>query len=119
MNIDFISLTCTFIFVVGLTINSPPTSYKVILYGVIGDCPAIKLILNMVGHTSYYCCFYCYTKCIHSKEARIRQYPYSLRTQQRTKDSFLINSKVQTMQNSSKIFFSFIYIWLDRVRRAE
>ena len=46
----------------------------------------------MVGHTGYYCCFYCYTKGIHSKEARKRQYPYSLRTQQRTKDSFLINS---------------------------
>ena len=37
---------------------------QVFFYGVVGDCPALKMILEFIGHTEYYCCFYCY---IHGK----------------------------------------------------
>ncbi|CAF4217185.1 unnamed protein product [Rotaria magnacalcarata] len=69
-------------------INSPPTSFQLILYGIIADWPAMKMILNMVGHTGYYCCFFCYIKEVHSKEAHKRQYPYCLQIQQRTQGTF-------------------------------
>jgi hypothetical protein len=34
-------------------------------YGIIGDCPALKIILEFIGHTGYYCCFFCYIKGVH------------------------------------------------------
>ncbi|CAM4870437.1 unnamed protein product [Rotaria socialis] len=86
-----------------LQINTPTTPFRLILYGIIGDCPAMKLILNMVGHTGYYCCFYCFIKGIHSKEARKRQYPYSSQTQQRTTNSFITNGKLAE-ENNSNVF---------------
>lgn len=39
--------------------------YQVLFYGIIGDCPALKLILEFIGHTGYHCCFYCYIHGIH------------------------------------------------------
>ncbi|CAF2041220.1 unnamed protein product, partial [Rotaria magnacalcarata] len=86
-----------------LQINTSTTPFRLILYGIIGDCPAMKLILNMVGHTGYYCCFYCFIKGIHSKEARKRQYPYSSQTQQRTTNSFITNGKLAE-ENNSNVF---------------
>lgn len=68
--------------------DSVEEPFHIILYGVIGDCPALKLVLNMVGHTGYFCCFYCLVKGFHSQEARKRQYPYSPTTKQRTDVSF-------------------------------
>jgi hypothetical protein len=53
----------------------------------------MKMMLNMVGHTGYYCCFFCDIRGVHSKEAHKRQYPYSLKTQQRTIDSFIIDGQ--------------------------
>lgn len=80
-------------FTLDFIINAPPTSFQLLLYGIIADCPAMKMILNMVGHTGYYCCFLCFIRGIHSKEARKRQYPYCLQIQQRTKDTFLIDGE--------------------------
>jgi hypothetical protein len=34
-------------------------------YGIIGDCPALKLILEFISHVGYYPCFYCYIKGVH------------------------------------------------------
>lgn len=47
----------------------------------------------MVGHTGYFCCFYCFEKGFHSREAKKRQYPYSASTQQRTSDSFRLHGE--------------------------
>ncbi|CAF4566660.1 unnamed protein product, partial [Didymodactylos carnosus] len=52
------------------------TSFNLVYYGVIGDCPALKMILNMIEHTGYYCCFYCKLKDHHDRRYRKRQYPY-------------------------------------------
>ena len=34
--------------------------YTLIIYGVTGDCPALKKILNFIGHNGYDCCWFCY-----------------------------------------------------------
>ena len=47
----------------------------------------------MVRPIGYYCCFFCYIKGVHSKEAHNRQYPCCLQTQQRIQDTFLINGE--------------------------
>ncbi|CAF1026745.1 unnamed protein product [Didymodactylos carnosus] len=36
--------------------------YRLKIYGITGDCPALKLILNFTGHGRYYCCWFCYLK---------------------------------------------------------
>ncbi|CAF1217951.1 unnamed protein product [Adineta steineri] len=39
---------------------------KILFYAIIGDdCPALKLILEFIGHADYFCCFYCYIKGVH------------------------------------------------------
>ncbi|CAF1205984.1 unnamed protein product [Didymodactylos carnosus] len=41
---------------------NPSTSFNIKYYGVIGDCPALKLTLNFIGHIGYYYCFFCFTQ---------------------------------------------------------
>lgn len=48
--------------------------YRLKIYGVIGDCPALKKILCFIGHNGYYCCWFCYTRGQHIDKKR--QYPY-------------------------------------------
>ena len=42
----------------------------IVLYGRIGDCPALKLLWNMSGHEGYFCCSYFHLKGVHNAEAR-------------------------------------------------
>ncbi|CAF0895228.1 unnamed protein product [Didymodactylos carnosus] len=53
---------------------SPNPSCNIKFYEIIGDCPALKLILNFIGHTGYYCCSLCYIHGIQSMNKR--QYLY-------------------------------------------
>ena len=39
--------------------------YKVLVYGLTGDCPAIKLATKHVNHQGYWCCWFCLTEGIH------------------------------------------------------
>ncbi|CAF1092675.1 unnamed protein product, partial [Didymodactylos carnosus] len=59
----------------------PNLSYDIKFYGIIGDCPALKLILNFIGHTGYYCCFLCYIRGTHimNKRQYFFQQPLMLR----------------------------------------
>ena len=66
---------------------------QIVLYGIIADSPALKMALNMVGHTGYHCCYYCELRGVHSREARKRQYPYCESVSQRTCRSFEKNSR--------------------------
>ncbi|CAF1583807.1 unnamed protein product [Rotaria magnacalcarata] len=59
-------------------------SFKVKVYGCIGDSPALKLMCNMIGHNGYLPCYYCDIKGIHVKKARKRQYPYTPSTKYRS-----------------------------------
>lgn len=34
--------------------------YNLKIYGITGDCPALKKILNFIGHGGYDCCWFCY-----------------------------------------------------------
>ncbi|CAF3678584.1 unnamed protein product [Rotaria socialis] len=36
-------------------------NYKIIVYGLAGDCPAIKLPTKHISHQGYICCWLCYT----------------------------------------------------------
>lgn len=46
-------------------------------YGVIGDCPALKKILEFISHVGYYPCFFCYVKGVHvGGRGGKRQYYY-------------------------------------------
>ncbi|CAF4250825.1 unnamed protein product [Rotaria socialis] len=40
-------------------------NYKIIVYGLAGDCPAIKLATKHISHQGYICCWLCYTHGIH------------------------------------------------------
>ncbi|CAF1294231.1 unnamed protein product [Didymodactylos carnosus] len=42
--------------------NNYRLNYKLKIYGITGDCPALKLILNFIGHGGYCCCWFCYLK---------------------------------------------------------
>lgn len=40
-------------------------NYKILIYGLTGDCPAIKLATKHVNHQGYWCCWLCYQKGVH------------------------------------------------------
>jgi hypothetical protein len=48
--------------------------YNVRVYGITGDCPALKKILNFIGHNGYHCCWFCYLRGEHLNGKR--QYHY-------------------------------------------
>lgn len=45
-------------------------NYKIFVYGLTGDCPAIKLATKHVNHQGYWCCWFCYTKGVHVEKKR-------------------------------------------------
>ena len=53
----------------------------------------------MVGHTGYYCCFFCFLQGIHDPTVRKRQYPYSSHVLQRTTISFQLNGERAEREN--------------------
>ena len=59
-------------------------------YGVTGDCPALRLILNFISHGGYYCCWYCYIRGEHIDGKR--QYNFEEPMIMRDPDSFLDES---------------------------
>lgn len=40
-------------------------NYHLCIYGITGDCPALKLILKHVNHQGYWCCWICFVKGTH------------------------------------------------------
>ena len=57
-----------------LVINAGTRHYKLKIYGITGDCPALKMICNFIGHNGYHCCYMCFIKGQHIN--RKRQYRY-------------------------------------------
>ena len=62
------------------------------MYGVLGDCPALKSALCHIGHTGYWPCWYCEVKGKHV--AKKRQYYYNENFVIRTPSSFLADSRL-------------------------
>ncbi|CAF4164439.1 unnamed protein product [Rotaria magnacalcarata] len=66
-----------------------------------GDCPALRLILNFIGHGGYFCCWYCYLQGehVHNK----RQYKYEERVILRDSMTYLQESKL-VYKNNVNVF---------------
>ena len=45
-------------------------NYKIHVYGLSGDCPAIKLATKHVNHQGYWCCWFCYKRGAHIDNKR-------------------------------------------------
>ena len=81
---------------------------KVLFYSIVGDCPALKLVLEFNGHNGYYCCFYCYVEGIHvggrdGRRGGKRQYYYDNDTHLRDIKSYESES-IEAAETSSKVF---------------
>jgi hypothetical protein len=82
-----------FLCVVDIYINER-LIYKLKIYSVTGDCPALKKILNFIGHGGYFCCWYCYIEGEHIDGKRQYKYqqPINLRnTTDYLRESILAN----------------------------
>ena len=77
--------------------------YQVLFYGIIGDCPALKTILEFIGHTGYQCCFYCYIHGIHigGRGGKRQYYPENL-MRLREKKSYELES-IRAAEASSNV----------------
>ena len=62
--------------------------YKVRFMSLVGDCPALKLVLNFIGHQGYYCCFFCRIRGEHIQHLHKRQYVYQDQWDLRDSKSF-------------------------------
>ena len=77
---------------------------KLLFYSIIGDCPALKMILEFIAHNGYFCCFYCYIKGVHvGGRGGKRQYFYEDGIQLRDSKSYALESK-EAAESSSKVF---------------
>lgn len=76
-------------------------AYKLKVYSITGDCPALRLILSFIGHGGYFCCWYCY---IHGEhEHKKRQYRYEQQVILRDSMTYLQESKI-ACENNSNVF---------------
>ncbi|CAF2997279.1 unnamed protein product [Rotaria socialis] len=76
-------------------------SYKIVIYGLTGDCPAIKLATKHVNHQGYWCCWFCYTKGIH--EDKKRQYYFENKLSLRSSSEYSYYSK-EAQRTNTNIF---------------
>ncbi|CAF1134088.1 unnamed protein product [Adineta steineri] len=77
---------------------------KIFFYGVVGDCPALKIILEIIGHNGYFSCFYCYIKGIHiGGRGGKRQYYFANNIQLRDQKHYLLES-LEAAKTSSNIY---------------
>ncbi|CAF4588428.1 unnamed protein product, partial [Didymodactylos carnosus] len=58
--------------------------YTIRFFGITGDCPALKMILNFINHQGYYCCWLCFVRGEHVQNKRQYYYqpPIELRSSQ-------------------------------------
>ena len=75
-------------------------SYNLKVYGITGDCPALKKILNFIGHNGYDCCWFCR---IHGQhEGAKRQYHYRRPIQLRSRRTYL-NESTEAHRTKSRV----------------
>jgi hypothetical protein len=68
------------------------------VYGIIGDTPALNLVLNHNSHVGYSCCWFCKLVGVHTRH-RKRQYYYDKSVALRTECDFAIDSKEAERSN--------------------
>lgn len=81
-----------FFFLIAGVQTKAGTTYVVRVYGVLGDCPALKMALCHIGHVGYWPCWYCELKGEHVGGKR--QYRYTANLVLRTPENFLMDSKL-------------------------
>ena len=74
--------------------------YHLKIYGITGDCPALKKILNFIGHNGYDCCWFCYISGQHVNGKR--QYYYQTTIRLRSPSKFQKESN-EAQQTQSRI----------------
>ena len=52
--------------------------YKLKIYAITGDCPALRLALNSIGHSGYYCCWLCYIRGEHKNNKRQYEFEFPM-----------------------------------------
>ncbi|CAF4887806.1 unnamed protein product, partial [Rotaria magnacalcarata] len=72
-------------------------NYRLKIYGITGDCPALKLILNFISHNGYYCCWLCYVPGEHIGSKR--QYKIELPMIMRNKSAYEDESNLAEENN--------------------
>ncbi|CAF1077285.1 unnamed protein product [Didymodactylos carnosus] len=80
---------------------SPSTSLHVKYYGVIGDRPALTLILNFIEHTGYYCCNFCFIQGFIIPGRNKQQYSYRKPLVLRDSNTFKLNSLEANIQKKN------------------
>ncbi|CAF1205337.1 unnamed protein product [Adineta steineri] len=77
---------------------------RVLFYSIIGDCPALKMILEFIAHNGYFCCFYCYIHGIHVGGAGgKRQYFYEDGIQLRDPTTYALES-IKAAETSKNVY---------------
>jgi hypothetical protein len=77
---------------------------KILFYSIVGDCPALKLILEFIAHNGYFCCFYCYIEGVHvGGRGGKRQYYYENGIRLRDVENYALES-AKAAATSSKVF---------------
>jgi hypothetical protein len=67
----------------------------------VGDCPALKLILNFINHQGYNCCWFCDVHGVHVHDLHKRQYYFEDMTNLRDEKSYLEQSiEAETKQTN-------------------
>ena len=66
--------------------------YKLKIFSVTGDCPALRMILDFISHGGYFCCWYCYLRGQHINGKR--QYKYEKPMIIRTADAYSDESRL-------------------------
>jgi hypothetical protein len=75
--------------------------YKLKIFAVTGDCPALKSVLKFIGHGGYWCCWVCYLRGVH--DGGKRQYRYESPIELRATDVYFKES-CQAEQDGQPVF---------------
>lgn len=97
LRISFDALMFTSLLFSCLVIDVDGSSFKLKIYGITGDCPALKSICNFIGHNGYYCCYFCFVKGQHINRKRQYQYePLNMRTEDHYSKASMEAERTQT-----------------------
>ncbi|CAF4144764.1 unnamed protein product, partial [Didymodactylos carnosus] len=76
----------------GIVVNIPdssghvsPIHFEIIFLGIVGDLPALAMMLNFKGHNGYYACFFCLTRGVYDTKVL---YPFTRPLVERSSDDF-------------------------------
>ena len=73
--------------------------YQILVYGLTGDCPALKLILKHVNHQGYWPCWFCFLRGVHVGNKR--QYYFEERIDFRSASEYEYYSKQAQLQKKN------------------